>query len=192
MKALLIVLGIASTAQAGEIVTAPPTTYSLNTPTGTPVPGAKGFKTLKDCTDAAPVPAIKYRCVLGPVVFDKVGTCADVPKPETKLVLDAGGFLVLPKLKIEQQADGTWGPTMEQGYIAAEYPACWVPGLVPYTGKWHAPELPPTADAGPWIEGVDYILGRPCPEAAHGNCYPSPYMPKEPPAGCTSEFCVTG
>lgn len=138
------------------------------------------------------MPALKYRCIPSVAVFDKVGTCDDVPKPEFKLVLDAQGFLLLPKLKVEAKPDGSWGPTMEEGYVKGEYPNCWVLGLVPYTGEWRAPELPPTADAGPWIEGVDYALGDPCPEAANGNCYLSPNSPKDPPAGCVSEFCVTG
>lgn len=187
-------LGAAGLALAGTVVTVttPPATYSLSNAVGTPVAGAKGFKSLQECTDAAPVPALKYRCIPNPVIFDKVGTCDDVPKPEVKLVLDAQGFLMLPKLKVEAKPDGSWGPTMEEGYVKGTYPNCWVMGLVPYTGEWHAPDLPPTAETSPWIEGTDpeWPMGTPCPEAAHGNCYYSPNKPKAPPPGCsTPEFC---
>jgi hypothetical protein len=123
----------------------------------------------------------EYRCTNATTV-SVVGSCDDVPKPVVHVVRDADGFTVKPGIVAEQLPDGSWGPTKEEGFVKGEYPNCWVPGLVPYTGEWAAPELPPTAEAGPWIEGVDedentgvkYALGDPCPEAAHGNCYASP------------------
>lgn len=110
-------------------------------------------------------------------------TCDDEPKPEMKAVLDADGFLVLPELKVEALPDGSWGPTMEQGFVKGPgYPNCWVPGLVPYTGEWHAPDGPPSLDEGPWVYGVDYPVGTACPKEAHAGCYipPNPTVP--PPA----------
>lgn len=180
---------IATATLAGTTATVTSETWELRDGDSHPI--SKGYKTYKDCDTAGKALPGKYLC-LGRVGFTVVGVCDDVPKPEIKLVLDAQGFLVLPKLKVTENPDGTWGPTMEEGYVKGEYPNCWVLGLVPYTGEWHAPELPPTAEAGPWIEGTDpeWPMGTPCPEAAHDNCVPSPNKPKVPPPGCVSEFCV--
>lgn len=106
-------------------------------------------------------------------------TCEDVPRPELKAVLDADGVLVLPELKVEAIANGEWGPTEEQGFVSAPYPACWTLGWVPYTGTWASPEGPPSADEGPWVYGVDYPAGTACPKEAHAGCYipPHPEVP---------------
>lgn len=175
-KVLILLLGsflLASrVSDAGETVTSLPTSYELRDSASHAVSATK-YATLAECQSAAPVPAIKYRCV-ETVVFDKVGTCDDVPMPVMPTIVDANGFLVLPGIVIEALPDGSWGPTKEEGFVKADYPICWVKGLVPYDGKFRAPEGPPIQDPGPWIEGVDYPLDTPCPEAAHGNCYLSP------------------
>lgn len=71
------------------VVTAQPTTYELRDSASHPVNTVK-YATLKDCTDAAPIPAIKYRCIQTPVVFDKVGNCDDVlpPVPSTDTIVE--------------------------------------------------------------------------------------------------------
>lgn len=188
MKYLLLFL--ATVSLAGETVTYKPVTYALLGPTGTPI--SKGYATLELCVASAPIPATDYRCTITHV-FTKVGTCDDVPMPVVRVVVDAQGFLVLPELKVEALPDGTWGPTMEQGFVRGPgYPNCWVPGLVPYKGTWAAPEGPLSQDRGPWVEGLDYPIGEVCPIAAGGNCYPYPNKPKTPPTTCDSEHCVTG
>lgn len=108
-------------------------------------------------------------------------TCEDVSKPEFKVVVGADGLLVLPELKVDPLPDGSWGPTQEQGFIAAPYPTCWTLAWVPYTGEWHAPDGLPTQDAGPWVYGIDYPVGTACPAQATAGCYIPPHPDVPPP-----------
>ncbi len=124
-------------------------------------------------------------------------------------------LLGLPTLALNQTVPATCGPkppspftqteawavqvsatewrTEVLGWVQAPAPICWVPGRVEleYSGSADTPPVDPP-EPGPWIEGeLEWPMGTPCPEGAHGNCYLSPNKPKVPPAGCTSEFCVT-
>lgn len=191
MRGIIVILStlLSLAVFAGTTVTVTSETWELRD--GESHVLSKGYRTRTECETAGRTSPARYRCI-GSVAFTVVGTCDDVPKPEMNLVTDAGGFLVLPKIKVTENADGTWGPTMEEGYVPAPYPACWVLGLVPYTGRWRAPERQPTTEAGPWIEGSDYPIGTPCPAEAHNNCAPYPNNPKTPPSECSPDACVSG
>lgn len=117
------------------------------------------FPTYPECKAEASRAVGEYRCV-NVTPISVVGVC-DTPMP---VVAEAG-------LVVQALPDGSWGPTMRQGYVQAAYPACWATGLVPYTGEVSAPDGPLDTSPGPWIEGLDYPLGTPCPAAAHGVCY---------------------
>jgi hypothetical protein len=188
MRVVLALAGfIATAASAGLVTTAKPGAYSLRDSQSKPFDAAAEFnalpaaeRTQEACVAAAGKLGVgEYRCTNATTV-SVVGSSEDVPKPVVHVVLDANGFLVQPEVKVEALPDGSWGPTMEQGYVKGEYPTCWVPGLVPYTGEWAAPEGPLAQEPGPWIEGVDYPLGEACPEAAGGKCYASPTPPPVP------------
>lgn len=91
-----------------------------------------------------------------------------------------------------QLSDTAWA-TEVPGWVEAPAPLCWTLGRVRlvYDPTTNNDSAQTDMTPGPWIEGVDYPLGDPCPEAAQGNCYLSPNSPKDPPAGCESDFCVT-
>ncbi len=139
--------------------------------------------TYADCVAAAKaLGAGSYKCKdVTALVIET--TCEDVPKPITKLLVNAEGFTVQPGLVVEELPDGTWGPTMREDFVPAPYPACWKPGLVKYTGDFPAEEGPPTLEPGPWVYCVDYgtaakpPIGKACPAAALGGCYIPPNAP---------------
>lgn len=135
---LFILMGTGSIVLAGLKVTEKLESHQLTI--GKEV---KNFKSHEECVAAVKELGIGAQKCKEVTIITVEGTCDDVPKPEFKLVLNAEGFLVLPELKVEQLADGSWGPTMEQGYVAAPYPDCWKLGLVPFTGDWHAPDTAP-------------------------------------------------
>lgn len=91
-----------------------------------------------------------FRCDKS-ISIKAVGACSPT-KPEFKIVLNKDGVLELPELKVEALADGSWGPTLEQGYLpdVQPFPKCWVLGWVPYTGKWEAPEGPGVDEPTGW------------------------------------------
>jgi hypothetical protein len=107
-------------------------------------------KTAEECDARARASLGEWTCVTR-VKYKTAGACSPTP-PAIAVLLDTEGFLVLPRLVVEAQADGSWGPTMEEGYLPTPkpYPECWVRGLVPYTGEWHAPEGPPVNEPTGW------------------------------------------
>lgn len=184
-KLLTVLLSIfASTAHAGEIVTSLPTSYELRDAASHPVNTVK-YATLKECTDAAPVPSVKYRCV-ETTVFDKIGFCDDVPPPPP--VVDAQGFTVVGDYAPHECPDNHYSFTQVQP-VRDPYPSCaWAEKPVPVIDCNGLKIHPLLEDAnsstaqtdqtpGPWIEDVDYPLDAACPEDAHGNCSPSPRVP---------------
>lgn len=166
-------------ALAAVKVTEKPLGWRVLPPSTTAVPA---FKTKEECVAAATARgAGDYTCEYT-TTLKVEATCTD-PKPEIKAVVNAEGFLVLPELKVDALANGEWGPTQEQGYVAAPYPTCWTLGWVPYSGEWHAPDGPPSQDVGPMVYCIDYgsiahpPVGKACPATAKGGCYIPPNAP---------------
>lgn len=196
---IMALVAVASAVHAGMVTTAKASGYALRDSQSKVIAAAAEFNALPAevrTQDACVAAATKigvgdYRCTTATTVA-VTANCDDVPKPEVHVVLNAAGFLERPGLKVEAKSDGSWGPTMEEGYVPAPPPVCWVPGLVPYKGEWNAPEGPPKIEPTAWIDGVDFPAGAECPKEAPIGCILQPNKPKVAPAGCVSEFCVTG
>jgi hypothetical protein len=81
-----------------------------------------------------------------------------------------------------QLPTGRW-ITEIPGWVAAPAPVCWVLGRVELKHDGNPPDMPLTTEPGPWVYGVDYPLGEPCPPEALGNCFWPPNSPVTPPDG---------
>lgn len=141
------------------------------------------YPTHEECVDAAKAAGVGvYKCKASTAITVEA-TCDDEPMPQVKTVLNAEGFMEQPGIVIAALPDGSWGPTMQEGFVKGPgYPNCWVPGLVPYTGEFPAPETPPTADVGPWVYGEpEWPIGGKCPSEDPNMCYVPPH-PDVPPA----------
>lgn len=151
--------------------------------------GAKttGYATYAECLAAAKAAgAGAYKCKDSTAITVEA-TCDDEPKPVLKTVINAEGFLEQPGIVVKAQPDGSWGPTMEEGFVKGPgYPNCWVPGLVPYDPKFPAPDAPPLGandmTPSPWVYGVDpeWPIGGKCPSEDPNLCYAPPH-PDVPP-----------
>lgn len=195
---MLITLLLSSTAIAGLVVNEVPATFELRDAQSHVI--SKGYKTIEECWSAATTPG-RYRCI-GTHVADIVGVCDDVPPPAP--AVDPQGFTVVGDFAPHECPTPDYVYFTQVQPVRDAYPSCaWVEKPIQVTdctGKVIHPLMEDAHNSttqtddepGPWLEGSDYPLGAPCPEAAHGNCYPSPNKPKAPPAGCTSEYCVSG
>ena len=118
-----------------------------NSPIVTPAPANEA-----ECLSRAAANVGRWQCVTRRN-FVTTSTCNPTP-PEMPVVVDTEGRMVLPGLYVEALPDGSWGPTMEDGYVHSPTwpsgPQCWVMGKVPYTGSWHAPEGPPVQEPVNW------------------------------------------
>lgn len=114
-------------------------------------------------------------------------TCDDEPMPVMPTIVTPEGFITRPGIVGTPLPDGSAiAPTMEEGYVKGswKYPDCWVPGLVPYDGKFRAPDGPNDTSPSPFVYGYDeeWPVGKPCPSADPRMCYVAPNHPSPPPA----------
>lgn len=142
MKAALVLLALVAgpVLADGAIVntTVKATDWVLKRP-GTPDVVLAHYPTSDACTKAV--------TTAGELVCDQriritaVGACTK-EAPPFPVKVGADGFVEVPGIVVAEQSDGSWGPTMEQGYLpdVKPYPDCWVLGLVPWSGKWDAPD----------------------------------------------------
>lgn len=150
--------------------------------------GAKvtGYNTYAECIDAIRVlgPG-DYKCKDVTTVKAEF-TCDDVPMPALPTKINAEGFLEQPGIVVAALPDGTWGPTMQEGFVRGPgFPNCWVPGLVPYDPHWQAPDTrvgENDLSPSPWVYTVDHEwpIGGKCPSADPNLCYSPPHPPIPP------------
>lgn len=147
MRRLALLLLFASHAFAdGDILvtTAGAPSFELHVTKDNSMVKGEWPKSAEECAARAAASIGEWSCVTR-VKYTTVGAC-EPTAPEIKLQTNAEGFLVQPGIVVGELDDGSWGPTQEEGYMLNPYPACWVMGLIPYTGKWIAEEGPPVME----------------------------------------------
>lgn len=70
-------------------------------------------------------------------------------------------------------SDTEWR-TEVPGWVKAPEPACWVLGRVELKYEGDA-ETPGVDEPTPWVEGLDFPEGSPCPAEAVAGCWKQPY-----------------
>lgn len=196
MKAAIYVLLLVTSPAFAQrlVVTEQPSTYELRDAESRVI--SRGHASCAVAFAAAPGPG-RYLC-LARATADIVGVCDPLPPPPPVVV---GGFTILGDFASHACPNDHLSFTQTQ-LVRDPYPSCaWVERPVPITDCDGRILNPPVDDGAstaqtdptrsPWLEGTDYPLGDPCPAEANGNCHPYPNTPREPPAGCGSEFCVT-
>lgn len=160
MKALILLLISTAALADGAIITTTvkPGDWVLKKKDLTEV---SRHPTLEACAAAIGVSG-DYRCDQS-VAVKAVGSCA-VLAPEFPTRVNAEGFTEQPGIVVKELPDGSWGPSLEEGYVLEPYPKCWVVGLVPYTGKWNAPDLGTVHEPVIWPAELQALW-----EASHEN-----------------------
>lgn len=161
-------------------------------------PNDKALKTHDECVTAATARgAGDFACTYTAGIKVEL-TCDDVPMPVLPTKVNADGSIEQPAIFGEVQDDGAGKVlvvTMEEGFVKGPDWAlgknCWVPGHVPYDGRFPAPDAPPLGandmSPSPWAytEDPEWKIGGPCPAQIDGKddpklCYVPPH-PDVPP-----------
>jgi hypothetical protein len=197
--AALMVCALAVTAAfaqspPGLTITRTPGMWELRDGQGTPIKDAAGVWPRKPTLDECEAAGVRilgpraiadelFRCTTA-VRFTVRGICdASNTKPEPPRPVDGEGYMVLEAMPEPVLCpDGISFEILERRWVTA-FPTCGEYRNVTWLacGAEHAeprPETPtpqdPNAEPGPWIEGLDYPVGAPCPPEAKGNCYKPP------------------
>lgn len=157
-------------------------------------------KTLADCTVAGEVEFRKltvdtapYRCIQV-VALTYTGSCADEQPPPSALygTLDAENFTIVGELVTTAcLADDTKWNISQVSWVKKSWrEKCWEKVVTPVRqcdsppvadvvdpNQPDGPPMDSVMEPGPWIAGLDYPAGDPCPAAANGNCYVPPNRP---------------